>query len=167
LHFAAGFAAAGGGAAERVVRILSHCADLLGALTSRARMQITKQLAVFLENRPGMLARVCDALAAEKINIYAVSSSDTVDHIVIRLVVSDAVRAMRLFEERGVLVVANEVLMIESTNKPGTLAEIAHKLAKAKINIEYAYCATPPKEKHGLLILRASDAKKALKVLNR
>ena len=114
-----------------------------------------------------MLARVCDALATEKINIYAISSSDTVDHIVIRMVVSDAARARNLFEERGVLVVANEVLMIESTNKPGSLAEIAHKLAKAKINIEYAYCATPPKEKHGLLILRASDAKKALKVLNR
>ena len=111
--------------------------------------------------------RVCDALAAEEINIYAVSSSDTVDHIVIRLVVSDATRARHLFEERGVLVVANEVLMIESTNKPGSLAEIAHKLAKAKVNIEYAYCATPPKEKRGLLILRASDAKKALKVLNR
>jgi hypothetical protein len=131
------------------------------------RMQITQQLAVFLENRPGMLARVCDALAEEKINIYAISSSDTVDHIVIRLVVSDADRARHLFEERGVLVVANEVLMIESTNKPGSLAEIAHKLARAKVNIEYAYCATPPREKRGLLILRASDAKKALKVLNR
>src|ERR1041384_5765667 len=107
-------------------------------------MQITQQLAIFLENRPGMLARVCESLAEEKINIYAVSSSDTVDHIVIRLVVSDPTRAMRIFEERGVLVVANEVLMIESTNKPGSLAEIAHKLAKAKVNIEYAYCATPP-----------------------
>jgi hypothetical protein len=85
----------------------------------------------------------------------------------VRLVLSDATRAMRLFEERGVLVVANEVLMIESNNKPGSMAEIAHKLAKAKINIEYVYCATPPKEKRGLLILRASDAKKALKVLNK
>lgn len=129
-------------------------------------MQITQQLAVFLENRPGMLARVCDALAGEKINIYAVSSSDTVDHIVIRLVVSDPMRALRMFEERGVLVVANDVLMIESTNKPGSLAAIATRLAKAKVNIEYAYCATPPKEKRGLLILRVSDAKRALKALN-
>jgi hypothetical protein len=129
-------------------------------------MQITQQLALFLENRPGMLARVCDALATEHINIFAISSSDTVDHIVVRLVVSDPDRAMRMLEERGVLVVANEVLMIESTNKPGALAELANKLAKAKINIEYAYCATPPKAQKGLLILRASDAKKALKVLN-
>jgi hypothetical protein len=129
-------------------------------------VEITRQLAVFLENRPGMLARVCDALSAEKINIYAVSSSDTVDHIVVRLVVDEPDRALALFEERGVLVVANEVLMIQSTNKPGSLAAIAHKLSAAKINIEYVYCATPPDAKKGLLILRASDPKKALKILN-
>jgi hypothetical protein len=129
-------------------------------------VEITKQLAVFLENRPGMLARVCDALSAEKINIYAISSSDTVDHIVIRLVLSDPARAARVFEERGVLVVTNEVLMIESNNKPGSLAALAHKLAAAKINIEYAYCATSPNAQKGLLILRVSDAKKALKILN-
>jgi hypothetical protein len=129
-------------------------------------VEITRQLAVFLENRPGMLARVCDALSAEKINIYAVSSSDTVDHIVVRLVVDQPDRALALFEERGVLVVANEVLMIQSSNKPGSLAMIAHKLAAAKINIEYVYCATPPDAKKGLLILRASDPKKALKILN-
>jgi hypothetical protein len=62
--------------------------------------------------------------------------------------------------------VKNEVLMIESNNKPGSLATIAHKLAAAKINIEYAYCATPPDAKKGLLILRTSDAKRALKALN-
>ena len=50
-------------------------------------MQITKQLALFLENRPGTLARVCDALSEAKINIYAVSISDTVDHSVVRMVV--------------------------------------------------------------------------------
>lgn len=113
-----------------------------------------------------MLARVCDALATEKINIYAVSSSDTVDHIVVRLVVSDPDRALRLFEEHGALVVTTEVLMIPSSNKPGSLAALAHKLAKAKVNIEYIYCATPPNAQKGLLILRASDAKRALKVLN-
>ncbi|MDX1950841.1 MAG: ACT domain-containing protein [Verrucomicrobiota bacterium] len=129
-------------------------------------VQITQQLALFLDNRPGMLARVCDALSAAKINIFAISSSDTVDHIVIRMVVSDSRRALEIFEEHGTLVVTSDVLMIEGSNKPGALAEIAHKLAKAKINIEYAYCATSPKAQKGLLILRAADPKKALKVLN-
>ena len=129
-------------------------------------MQITTQLALFLDNRPGTLARVCDALSEARINIYAVTTSDSVDHNVIRMVVSDTRKALLMFEERGTLVVETDVLMIEGNNKPGSLAQLAHKLANAKINIEYCYCATPPDAKKGLLILRVSDAKKALKVLN-
>ena len=129
-------------------------------------MQITKQLALFLDNRPGTLARVSDALAKAKINIYALSISDTVDHSVVRMVVSDPRRAVRLFEEHNVLVVDDDVLMIEGDNRPGSLSTICHKLAKARVNIEYAYCATPPNAKRGLLILRVSNAAKALKALN-
>src|SRR6266571_7226025 len=88
-------------------------------------MQITKQLAIFLDNRPGMLARLADALAAAKINIYAISTSDTVDHSVIRLVLSDYRKAMHLFEEHGTLVVDDDVLVIDGSNKPGELARIA------------------------------------------
>ena len=129
-------------------------------------MRITKQLAIFLDNRPGTLARVADALAEAKINVFAITTSDTVDHSVIRLVVSDYRRALHVFEEHGTLVVEDDVLMFEGTNKPGEMARIAHKLADAKINIEYCYSATPPAAKQGLLILRVSNPAKALKVLN-
>jgi len=131
-----------------------------------SRIQIAQQLAIFLDNRPGTLARVCDALSEEKINIFAISTSDTVDHIVVRMVLSDAKTALGLFEQRGTLVVSTEVLMVDGDNKPGSLAAIAHKLAKFHINIDYAYCATHPKAQKGILILRVSDPKKALKVLN-
>lgn len=129
-------------------------------------MHITKQLAIFLENRPGTLARVCDALAENKINIYAISTSDTVDHTVIRMVVSDYRKALHIFEEHGTLCVEDDVLLISGDNKPGSLSKIAHRLAEHKVNIEYAYCATPPDAKKGLLVLRVKDAKKALKALN-
>jgi hypothetical protein len=129
-------------------------------------MQITKQLAIFLDNRPGMLARVADALAEAKINIYAITTSDTVDHTVIRLVVSDYRKALHVFEEHGTLVVEDDVLMIDGSNKPGELARIAHRLAEAKVNIEYCYSATPAESKKGLLILRVSNPAKALKMLN-
>jgi hypothetical protein len=129
-------------------------------------MQITKQLAIFLDNRPGTLARVADAFAKARVNIYAITTSDTVDHSVIRMVVSDYRRAMHLFEEHGALVVEDDVLMIEGSNKPGELARIAHKLAAARINIEYCYSATSPKAKKGLMILRVSNPTKALKVLD-
>ena len=107
-----------------------------------------------------------DALAEAKINIYAITTSDTVDHSVIRMVVSDYRQALHVFEEHGTLVVEDDVLMVEGSNKPGEMARIAHKLAEAKINIEYCYSATPPDAKKGLLILRVSNPAKALKVLN-
>jgi hypothetical protein len=129
-------------------------------------VQIAKQLALFLENKPGTLARMCESLRDAKINIYAFTTSDTVDHSVVRMIVSDTRKALLLFEEHNVLAVENDVLMIEGDNRPGSLALIAQKLSDAKVNIEYAYCATPPNAKKGLLIIRPSDCKKALKVLN-
>jgi hypothetical protein len=129
-------------------------------------MQVTKQLALFLDNRPGTLARVCDALAKAKINIYAISTSDTIDHSVVRMVVSDPARALALFEDHNVLVVDDEVLMVEGDNKPGSLARICHRLSDAGVNIEYAYCATPPTSRKGLLVLRVCSPAKAMKVLN-
>jgi hypothetical protein len=129
-------------------------------------MEITKQLAIFLDNRPGMLARVAEALAEAKVNIYGITTSDTVDHSVIRMVVSDYRRALHMFEERGTLVVEDDVLMVDGVNKAGELARITKKLAAAKVNIEYCYSATPAEAKKGLMIMRVSNPAKALKVLN-
>jgi len=129
-------------------------------------MQITKQIAIVLDNRPGTLARVCDVLAQSGINIHAICTSDTTDHSVVRLVVSDYRKALDVFEDHDTLVVEDDVLMVEGSNKPGSLAKIARKLAAAKINIEYCYCATSPGERRGMLILRVANPKKALKVLN-
>ena len=130
-------------------------------------MEIARQLSIFLNNKPGTLAEVGDELAKHKINIFALSISDTVDHSVIRMVVSDPQKATYLLEDRGVLVVENNVLVMENTNTPGTMAGIARALAKAKINIEYAYLATSPTAKTGMAVVRVSDTKKALKLLGK
>jgi hypothetical protein len=128
-------------------------------------MELVTQLSLFLANKPGTLAEVCDELAKESINIYALTISDSVDHAVVRMVVSDTDKALHIFGEHGVLVVENEVLMIENSNKPGSLSAIATKLSKAEVNIDYAYLATTPGSEKGLLILRVSDADKALEIL--
>ena len=130
-------------------------------------IEITNQLSVFLNNKPGTLAKVCDELAKADINIFALTISDTADHSVVRMVVSDWKKALLIFEERAVLAIENKVLMIENSNKPGSLGGIAARLGKAKINIEYAYLATSPGSKTGLLILRVDDTKKAFKVLKK
>ena len=95
-------------------------------------MRIVEQLAVFIANKPGTLVEVCEALAGDRVNIYGLTISDTVDHAVVRMVVSDTRKA----------------------------------LASHKINIEYAYLASMPTAKRGLLILRVQDPRKVLKLLS-
>jgi len=128
-------------------------------------MKSATQLAVFLANRPGALARVCDALAKAEINIHALATSDTVDHSVVRMVVSDPTKALMLLGEAGVLALESDVLMIETENEPGVLAKIAEQLSRAEVNIEYAYLAASPKATTGLIILRPSDVEKAQRAL--
>ena len=132
---------------------------------SKLSMKSATQLAVFLANRLGALARVCDALAKAEINIHALATSDTVDHSVVRMVVSDPTKALMLLGEAGVLALETDVLMIEAENEPGVLAKIAERLSRAEVNIEYAYLAASPQAATGLIILRLSDVEKAQRAL--
>src|SRR2546428_12425053 len=104
-------------------------------------IETATQLAVFLANRPGALARVCEALAKAEININALATSDTVDHTVVRMVVSDPTKALMVLGEAGVLALETEVLMNETANEPGMLAKIAERLAETEVKSEDAYLA--------------------------
>jgi hypothetical protein len=108
---------------------------------------------------------VCEALAKAEINIYALATSDTVDHTVVRMVVSDPTKALMLLGEAGVLALETEVLSIETASEPGVLGQIAERLAEADVNIEYAYLAGGREAEKGLIILRPSDVEKARSVL--
>jgi hypothetical protein len=130
-------------------------------------MQILKQLSIFLKNRPGTLADVCDHLRDEGINIVGFCVSDTVDHAVVRMVVDEPVRAIHLLGNAGILVVENEVLVVELKNEPGQLARLGRDLAAADINIDYAYGGLSQSAKSGVLYLRVSDAPRAFDLLCR
>jgi hypothetical protein len=129
-------------------------------------LETATQLAVFLENRPGALVRVCEALAKAGINIQALTVSDTVDHSVIRMIVSDPTKALMLLGERGVLAFENDVLCIDAVNERGVLGKIADALARAEVNIEYAYFASNITSPKGMIILRPSDVDKAKRALS-
>ena len=128
-------------------------------------LETRTQLAVFLENRPGALARVCEALAQAGINIHALTVSDTVDHSVVRMIVSDPTKALMLLGERGVLAFENDVLCIDAVNERGVLGKIAEALSRAQVNIEYAYFASNGTSPKGMIILRPSDVEKARQAL--
>jgi len=124
---------------------------------------IARQLSVFLENKPGVLAAVCKTLGDHDINIRGVSVSDTVDHAVVRLIVSDPHKAIHVLGDHGALVVETDVLVVKLADQPGALGQLAAKFALAKINIEYAYGSSD--DTQATVFMRVSDTKKALEIL--
>ena len=57
---------------------------------------IIKQIAVFLENRPGKLAEVLETLSNQGINLRAMSVADTADFGILRLVVNEPDKAVQI-----------------------------------------------------------------------
>lgn len=125
-----------------------------------------RQLSLVLENLPGALAEICSTLAQEEINILGLSIADMIDTGELRMVVSYTDKAKRLLESRGYDVLESEVLLVEMSNEPGVLAKIAKKLAKGKVNIEYAYCAAARKEGTVMGVLKVSDTTRAYDILS-
>ena len=129
-------------------------------------IKIEPQLAVFLDNRPGMLARTCQALASAKINILALSILDTVDHAIVRMVVDKPKDAEQVLARLHAMVQRRDVIFMEVPNAVGALAGIAERLASAGINLEYAYCTGSPSHSAGALVLRTNDLEAAINALS-
>lgn len=115
-----------------------------------------KQLCIFLENRPGVLSRLCRALSDARINLKAISVLDSLDHAVVRLVVDKPAAAKRLFEDHHLLVIENDVLALSLADRPGELGRIAARLAKAKLNISYVFGSAPNGSRCGTIYLRVA-----------
>jgi hypothetical protein len=134
-------------------------------------VKIERQLAVFLDDRPGTLARVCDALARGDINISALASEGGAfagsgkSQQLIRMVVSDTEKAMSILNEMNAVAVENEVLMVEGSCEPGTLARVAERLARAEINIESVYVSSISGADSCCIIVRPSNVENANRVL--
>ena len=129
-------------------------------------MPIEKQLSVFMENKPGRLSHICTTLADNDINIHAMSVHDTVDHAIVRLIVNNPTKALVILEEEGVYTITQDVVVLEIENKPGIISQIAKKLFRADINIEYAYCTATKNQEFGCLVIKTKDAELTLEILD-
>ena len=129
-------------------------------------MQTTKQVTVFLENKPGRLANVLAALASEKVNIIALSVMDKHEHSVLRLVTDDPKKMTRIIQTLNTPFTEADVLMVELRNQPGALSHVCEILAAEHINIDYAYCSSGGRNGKIVGIFKLSNTEKAIRVLS-
>jgi len=105
-------------------------------------MAKTTQITVSAESRPGVLARVSETLARAGINIVGVCAGEAAGRGKIRLVVSDPARARAALTAARIRSGEEPALLLSLEDRPGALAEVAAKLAAARINIKCAYATT-------------------------
>ncbi len=120
---------------------------------------------MFVEDQPGTLAAVTNLLGKHGINIYALTLAEGLGHGYVRMVVDKHDEAMKVLRAADELIMERDVILLELSNQPGSLGRVAGTLAAAGVNLEYAYCAGGPSVDKGLVVVRADDSEKALKVL--
>lgn len=99
-----------------------------------------KDLTVVLEDRPGELAKLGEATGAAGINIEGMSGQTREGRGEIHILVEDAQAAREALSGAGIEVQdERDALVVEVEDRPGTMAEVARKLAGAGVNVEFAY----------------------------
>jgi len=100
---------------------------------------IKKQFTLYLENRPGALAKVAQGLEREKINIEAISVAASTDMSLVQLLPSNAAKTRRVLKKLGVSFTVQYVSLLPLDNVPGALCKVVSVLAKSNVNINYIY----------------------------
>ena len=128
-------------------------------------MYVAPQFSVFMVNKPGVLAQVLGEFAIAKVNITAITMMDSAEHGVMRVVFEEPTKAREILSRLNMPYNETEVLCVNLANKAGALAVVAEKLAKGHINISYAYCTAGATGGRTTGVLKVSDVKKAMKLL--
>ena len=127
---------------------------------------IIKQLSVFVENRHGRMLDIAKTLAANDIDISALSLADTSDFGVLRLIVDKPDKAKAALNELGIVVKISDVIAIVMDDAPGGMAQALEVISENGISIEYMYACIGKTSGKALMVLRTEDIDKAEKILD-
>lgn len=125
-----------------------------------------KQLSFEMPNKVGLVHELTAALSAAKINITSLFGIETGDMAIIMLITSDNMAAKKLLKKMGANAGSTDVVTIELANKPGEFTKVTGVLAEAGIDIISAL-GTAGNAKMSMVVLKTSDDKKVLKLLNK
>jgi hypothetical protein len=96
-----------------------------------------------IENEPGALARIATAISDAGVNIAAATCLGTADRVELHILVPHAEAAKHALGITHVVVSRErEVAVVEVEDRPGVLADLTRKVARAGIDLDLVYVAT-------------------------
>lgn len=130
-------------------------------------MPTTTEFSVSMQDKPGTLGRICQALADRKVNIVAFQSMPLQGKGLVRFVVDNPKTAKSVLDAQELPFEETEVVQARFPHRPGELARAASQLGDGNININYGYCGIDPGTNAPLLIFGVADATRAAKILDK
>jgi len=130
-------------------------------------MPITTEFSVSMQDQPGTLGRICQALADRKVNIVAFQSLPIQGKSLVRFVVDNPKTAKSVLDAQRLPFEETEVVQAKFPHRPGELARAASQLGENNININYGYCGVDPGTNTPLLIFGVADATRAAKIMDK
>ena len=91
--------------------------------------------AVSLEDQPGELARLCEAMAGSGVNLLLCATTYSGSGVV-AFIADDEAAAQDVLEAMGLEYLMRPALTIKLENLPGAGAEVFRKLADARVNVD-------------------------------
>jgi hypothetical protein len=100
-----------------------------------------KDLTIELENRPGALAEMGDALGRAGVSVEGGGAWIVDGRGVAHFLVADGAAARKALEAAGIRVLQERDVLVQRLNQaePGQLGKISRRMAEAGVNIEVIY----------------------------
>jgi hypothetical protein len=113
-------------------------------MSSRVRCpHMAVDLAIDVENTPGALARIAAAISDAGVNISAATCVGPGDRAELHILVPhpEAVKRALAITHVGVTR-EREVVVVDVEDRPGVLADLTRKIARAGVDLDLVYVAT-------------------------
>ncbi len=127
---------------------------------------LVEQISAFIENKTGRLSEIADVLAANNIDISALSLADTDEYGVLRMIVNNPHKAKQVLADSGVIGKVTNVLAVALEDRPGGFAEALKVLTDAGIEVKYMYACISHEKGKALMILSVDDPVKANDIIS-
>lgn len=98
-----------------------------------------KQFDVYVQNKPGELAKICELLGSQGVNIKAIASERAANRPMIKVVTDDETTTNSALARTGIVYDMKEVVAVKMPDRPGELGKVARKLARAMVNVDSIY----------------------------
>ena len=128
-----------------------------------AKASKIKEIVATTPNKVGMLAEITNAISDAGVNIIAISAQSMGDKAKFMIVTEDNQKALKALKDKKLGAQESDAVSVSMSNKVGAARELANKLSKAGIDLDYCYGSTG-NGSEALFIFSTKDINKALEI---